>query len=205
MSNTNTCPYCGEEIELNASRCPHCKENILKICPFCGEEIKASAIKCKHCGEFLNNNVTNRNYDLSSNTKQELPEELKKFNWGACNFTWLWGVFNKSFITLWFILVTCLCNLINDGELVFGRILLCACICLPFQIWFGIKGNEWAWKNKRWKNIKHFNRVQRIWGVIGATIFFISWGSLILFGDTYIDWCNTMREQLNTMQLEKYN
>lgn len=26
----------------------------IKNCPFCGEEINVSATKCKHCGEFVN-------------------------------------------------------------------------------------------------------------------------------------------------------
>ena len=26
-----------------------------KVCPFCGEDINIDASKCKHCGEFLNN------------------------------------------------------------------------------------------------------------------------------------------------------
>ena len=25
----------------------------IKICPYCGEEININAIKCKHCGEML--------------------------------------------------------------------------------------------------------------------------------------------------------
>lgn len=28
-----------------------------KVCPYCKEEIKIDAIKCKHCGEFLYSNT----------------------------------------------------------------------------------------------------------------------------------------------------
>ena len=48
------CPFCGEEIENDIEKCPHCNEDLIKFCPICGEKIKTSAIKCKHCGEWLN-------------------------------------------------------------------------------------------------------------------------------------------------------
>ena len=29
------------------------------------------------------------------------------------------------------------------------------------------KGREWAWKNKEWESVEHFNRVQRKWSIAG--------------------------------------
>ena len=31
----------------------------------------------------------------------------------------------------------------------------------------GAKGREWAWKNKKWDSVEHFNRVQRKWSLWG--------------------------------------
>lgn len=94
-----------------------------------------------------------------------LLPELKKFNWGAFFLPWIWGIFNKTFITLIALLVQFI-PIIN-----FFGIFLC--------IWFGIKGNEWALKNKEWKSVEHFQKVQKRWAIGGLIIFFIAVVGLI--------------------------
>ena len=36
----------------------------------------------------------------------------------------------------------------------------------------GFKGREWAWQNKHWDDVEHFQRVQRRWSV-AALVFLI--------------------------------
>ena len=43
-------------------------------------------------------------------------------------------------------------------------------IGLAMQIWFGIKGNRWAWQNKRWESIEAFHKTQRIWAIVGVVL-----------------------------------
>lgn len=65
--DTKKCPFCGDEININAKKCKHCKEFLpedfsqsgMKKCPYCGDEINANAKKCKHCGEWLVENEVN--------------------------------------------------------------------------------------------------------------------------------------------------
>jgi serine/threonine-protein kinase len=34
----------------------------------------------------------------------------------------------------------------------------------------GVKGNEWAWKSRRWTSVKEFKRHQRLWAIAGFLI-----------------------------------
>ena len=68
-------------------------------------------------------------------------DELIKFNWGAMFGTWIWGLINKSYLTL------------------FAIPLFFTTAFLPFMILCGIKGNEWAYKDTD-KPIEEFHKSQ---------------------------------------------
>ena len=84
----------------------------------------------------------------------------KRFNWGVCLLSWIWGLFHKSYITLLIILA---------AFVPFVGVL----VCIGLDVWFGIKGNEWAWQNKRWESVEHFHEVQKKWAVAGVIVFVV--------------------------------
>ena len=72
-SSTKACPFCKEEILLNATKCKHCKSRLASgasthegICPFCKEGIHPDAIKCKHCGSSLAQTLRKNNLQTRS-------------------------------------------------------------------------------------------------------------------------------------------
>ncbi len=67
-----------------------------------------------------------------------VPAAVKKWNWGAFLLSWIWGLGNKTYISL----------------LVFVPIVGLA---MPFLL--GARGSAWAWQNKRWESVEEFKRV----------------------------------------------
>jgi len=80
----------------------------------------------------------------------DFPEELKKWNWGAFFLNWIWGIGNRVWIAL--------IGLIPGISIIMAFVL-------------GAKGNEWAWRSKKWDDSEHFQGTQKIWAKWGIGIF----------------------------------
>lgn len=84
-----------------------------------------------------------------------VPEEIKKWNWGAFVFNVYWGIGNRAYLAL-----LCFVPFLN--------------IVWPFIC--GVKGNEWAWEAGKYTDIATFRAVQDTWNRAGKIGFFISLG-----------------------------
>jgi hypothetical protein len=78
------------------------------------------------------------------------PDGVAGWSWGAFLWSWIWAISNRTWI---------------------GLLALIPYLGFIFAIYLGIKGRELAWRNKRWENLEHFNRVQRAWSRWGAIIY----------------------------------
>jgi hypothetical protein len=93
-----------------------------------------------------------------NNTTEEVPDEIQGWNWGAFLLPWLWLWTNQVWAGLF-------CFVPQVGWIT--------------TIALGAKGNEWAWKSRRWRSIQHFKEHQRGWAIagllVGAPISIILW------------------------------
>lgn len=83
----------------------------------------------------------------------QVPDEIKKWSWGAFLMNWIWGIGNSTWIAL-----LALIPVVN--------------IVMIFVL--GAKGNEWAWRNKKWASVEEFKRIQRIWAWVGLGLLIFS-------------------------------
>jgi hypothetical protein len=73
-----------------------------------------------------------------------VPEEVKKWSWAGFFLTWIWGIFNGVYISLF--------------ALIPG-------VNIIVSIYLGIKGNELAWKNRYWYDVEQLHKSQRKWAI----------------------------------------
>lgn len=129
--------------------------------------------------------------------KAIIPDEIKKgWNWGAFALNWIWGIGNNSFITflLW---IPFLCLLVLAVSIVVFNSVIEAFYFMPLlalvlMLYFGWRGNQWAWRNKRWESLAHFERTQRRWKIAGfftlaLSLAFFAWAGLF-FANTLHLW-----------------
>lgn len=112
--------------------------------------------------EIANNYSTNSSNSVVANTSGQghlfdnsiaVPEEIQGWNWGAFCLPGVW----------------CLTNQVWIGLLAWSDITLVTF----FMAWptmaviLGVKGNEWAWKSRRWRSVAAFKAHQRAWAIAG--------------------------------------
>nr|WP_322112028.1 serine/threonine-protein kinase [Aerosakkonema funiforme] len=107
-------------------------------------------------GEARGNELLKQTSDLNNSGQGRLldssvpvPDEIKGWNWGAFLLPWIWPLTNNVWIGL-------LCWIPQIGWLM--------------AIALGARGNEWAWKSKKWRSIEHFKAHQRGWAIAGLFI-----------------------------------
>jgi len=113
------------------------------FCRGCGKEIHETAPTCPHCGAL-------QRVSIKNNESGTIPDGIKGWSWGAFLLNWIWAIGNKTWI---------------------GLLALIPYVGVIMAIILGIKGREWAWKNKEWESVEHFNRVQKKWSFWGVLLF----------------------------------
>ena len=89
------------------------------------------------------------NRNTSGDGSSSAPEGASGLCWGGFFLGWIWAAFNRSWL---------------------GLLGLVPFLSLPVALVLLFKGRDWAWKNKRWRSVEHFNEVQRKWSIAGMII-----------------------------------
>lgn len=122
-------------------------------------------------------------------TGQLPPDSVKRFNWGAFWGTWIWGLFNKSYVTLWML------------PLMFT----------PFGIYFailcGMKGNEWAYAKNKTVDIAAFHKGQKHqaigWNIFAGFVIFVLPFLIVLLMSAYTVTASIKNPEAKNTPLDK--
>ena len=94
---------------------------------------------------------------------------VRRWNWGAFAFTWLWGLFNGAYLPLLGLLLGLVPSVelwrhaLPGGGSVWistGTLLYTA-----WSVYCGVMGDRWAARGHRWRDAAHFRSAQHQWAV----------------------------------------
>ena len=122
-------------------------------------------------GSYVASGNNERRKDTTSSS--QIDREVDKWNWGAFFFGWIWGIFNKVYLSIFQLVASILS---------FGLVMIGLGIIAPFfsltnlgiAIWLGVKGSRMAWDNGAYRNLEHFRNVRHNWNVAVLIVFCVS-------------------------------
>jgi len=144
-NNSKFCQYCGRKdklISLSVAK----GTDTCWTCNYCEREFdtkKQSDEHEKFC-QLNPGNIIKSKAENSSGLGENsvIPDEIKGWSWGGFLWGWVWAIGNKTWI---------------------GLLALIPYVGLIVHIVLGLKGREWAWKNKKWDSVEHFKKIQKRW------------------------------------------
>jgi len=89
----------------------------------------------------------------------QVPAEIDRWNWGAFLLNWIWGLGNETYIAL---------------------LMFVPGVNLVMMFVLGARGSAWAWRNRSWRDVAHFRRVQRLWAIWGVVAWLASIGLVVV-------------------------
>lgn len=155
---------------MNCSKCNAPLEGHEAFCPSCGVFISKEEPMQPHTTAEVTPSYVTSTSSTSTDyipyqtktcfTPGVVPQEIKKWNWGAFIFNAFWGIGNYSYLPL-----LCFIPLFN---------IIWIFVC-------GFKGNEWAWKSGKFSNVEDFLATQETWNRAGLVSFLIGLVTIIIY------------------------
>ncbi|MGF1486287.1 MAG: serine/threonine protein kinase [Prochloraceae cyanobacterium] len=113
------------------------------------ELIEGPKIKPERINKETEKALVKNNSGCGINSIQEVPSEIKGWNWGAFFLPLFWSFPNQVWI---------------------GILSLVPGIGFMVAVLMGVKGNQWAWKSRKWVSIEQFKKHQKGWAIAGMII-----------------------------------
>lgn len=187
------CRNCGTNCSEDSSFCPACGVSLLQNGTRNPANVRQGAFNDVYARQNAFGNSSGQNpytvsypqqsryspvdgqpyENLPSGNNPLILSQLPKWNWGACFLNWIWIGCHAGWG--WGIGALLGFFLLNSFTAGIGG--------LAGMIILGCKGNEIAWRHRRFASLQEFNAVQKAWAAWGIGLFCGSIAlSLLMFG-----------------------